>query len=174
MRIGRNLRRKLRLVVPAIALAILSLPLATTSWAAERAVVTVQWHGDIHRFHERDLHRWRGGHWVHDWHGGRFGWWWIVGPTWYYYPAPVYPYPDPYQPPTAPLPPAQAPTQYWYFCPSSQSYYPYVATCPQGWLTVVPGAIPAAPVSPQAPPPPAGPPAPAPPTMPGPPPPPPR
>jgi hypothetical protein len=35
----------------------------------------------------------------------------------------------------------QAPASaYWYYCPSSQSYYPYVTACPDGWLTVVPPA----------------------------------
>ncbi len=27
---------------------------------------------------------------------------------------------------------------YWYFCPDSQAYYPYVLECPSGWLQVVP------------------------------------
>jgi hypothetical protein len=52
-------------------------------------------HGDIHRFHERDFDRWRGRHWVHERHEGRFGWWWVVGGMWYFYPTAVYPYPDP-------------------------------------------------------------------------------
>ena len=45
-------------------------------------------------------------------HGGRGGWWWVVGDAWYYYPQPVYPYPDPYTPPVvvAPLPKAAHPT----------------------------------------------------------------
>jgi hypothetical protein len=86
---------------------------------------------DIHRFHDHDFARWRGGHWVHSWHGGRFGWWWTVGPDWYYYPRAVYPYPDPYTPPYA-APGARA----WYYCPPAQSYYPYVATCPVPWQPV--------------------------------------
>src|ERR1700691_1206786 len=36
---------------------------------------------------------WNHGYWFHGAYGGRAGWWWVVGPTWYYYPAPVYPYP---------------------------------------------------------------------------------
>src|SRR5262245_26089844 len=52
--------------------------------------------------HRRDYHGyyghpgvdiWIGGGWRHDWYGGRYGWWWVTGPDWYYYPAPVYPYP---------------------------------------------------------------------------------
>ena len=86
---------------------------------------------DMHRFRDRDFDRWRGGHWVRTWHEGRRGWWWIVGPNWYYYPAPVYPYPDPY------LPPGTAPAAgTWYFCPPAQAYYPYVATCPMPWQAV--------------------------------------
>lgn len=91
------------------------------------------WHGDIRHFPDHDLHVWRGGHWVHGPHRGRAGWWWVVGPTWYFYPAPAYPWPNPYEPPppwTVPVPP---PTQYWYFCEASGRYYPYVATCASGW-----------------------------------------
>jgi hypothetical protein len=93
-----------------------------------------EWHGgdwhdrDIRRFHERDFDHWRGGRWIHARHGGRFGWWWVVGPSWYFYPAPIYPYPDPYIPPYA-APGAPA----WYFCPPAQAYYPYVPTCPVPW-----------------------------------------
>jgi len=32
-----------------------------------------RWHGDIERFHEHDFVVWRGGHWIHGWHTGRFG-----------------------------------------------------------------------------------------------------
>ena len=31
---------------------------------------------------------WGGGHWLHDRHDGRLGWWWVVGPSWYFYPRP--------------------------------------------------------------------------------------
>jgi hypothetical protein len=36
--------------------------------------------------------------------------------------------------------PAQQPEEqyYWYFCPDSKNYYPYVKNCPGGWLKVVP------------------------------------
>jgi hypothetical protein len=36
---------------------------------------------------------WHDGYWFHGVYGTYAGWWWVVGPTWYYYPAPVYPYP---------------------------------------------------------------------------------
>lgn len=98
-------------------------------------------HGDIRHFRDADLHRWRGGRWVHTRHGGRFGWWWVVGGGWYFYPAPIYPYPNPYVPPvvvTPAPPPPQAAPQYWYFCNSARGYYPYVTSCPEGWMQVVP------------------------------------
>jgi hypothetical protein len=88
------------------------------------------WHGDIRHFEAHDRGVWRGGRWQHGVHGGRGGWWWVVGPSWYYYPAPVYPYPDPYWPPLA----GPAPEGYWFYCPSVGGYYPYVAICPDGWV----------------------------------------
>jgi hypothetical protein len=90
------------------------------------------WHDqDIHRFHDRDFDRWRGGRWFHGPHEGRLGWWWIVGPSWYFYPRAVYPYPDPYVPPYAA---SGAPA--WYYCPPAQAYYPYVPSCPVPWQVV--------------------------------------
>jgi hypothetical protein len=64
------------------------------------------WHGDIRHF---DHNYWHGGHWWHGTYGARLGWWWIVGPDWYWYAAPVYPY---------------------------RQYYPYVGVCPSGWRAV--------------------------------------
>ena len=39
---------------------------------------------------------------------------------------------------------AAAPAQqdYWYYCPDSRTYYPYVQTCPSPWLQVVPQTAP--------------------------------
>ena len=102
-------------------------------------------HGDIRRFHEQDFRRWRAGRWVQGRHTGRLGWWWVVGGVWYFYPAPVYPYPDPYLPPVVqapPAPPGQPPVQYWYYCQSLKTYYPYATTCPEGWMQVAPQAPP--------------------------------
>jgi hypothetical protein len=94
------------------------------------------WHGD-RRFHEQDMAYWRRGHWYHGGHGGRAGWWWIVGGTWYFYPAPVYPYPNPYRPPVVVVAPAPRPvTPYWYYCPNPPGYYPYVPQCLTGWQPV--------------------------------------
>lgn len=90
------------------------------------------WHGDIRHFPERDLGHWRGGRWFHGVHGGRSGWWWIVEPNWYFYPAPLYPYPDPYLPSVL----GAAPPGYWYYCPDPPGYYPYVAQCFVRWRAV--------------------------------------
>jgi hypothetical protein len=87
------------------------------------------WHGDIRHF---DHSFWQGGHWWHGPYGGRQGWWWIVGPNWYWYPTAVYPYPDPY------LPPGGAPG-FWYYCDAYRQYYPYVGACPSGWRAVPAG-----------------------------------
>lgn len=103
------------------------------------------WHGDIHHFNDRDLPRWRGGHWSHGYHDGRLGWWWVVAGLWYFYPQRVAGYPDPYTPPpvvivqpTAPGPAESVPppAQYWYYCDAARGYYPYVPSCPAGWRMV--------------------------------------
>jgi hypothetical protein len=90
---------------------------------------------DIHRFHEHGFDRWRGGHWERRWIGERFGWWWVIGPSWYYaYPTPIYPYPDPY------LPPGYAPpSPTYYYCDDPPGYYPYVPTCRTPWRAVPAG-----------------------------------
>ena len=49
---------------------------------------------DFRHFTPAERHWWGGGHWRHTWWHGRYGWWWNVGPSWYFYDAPVYPYPD--------------------------------------------------------------------------------
>jgi hypothetical protein len=125
-------------------------------------------HHAYHDFHGHDfrvftpfeLDLWRRGGWVHDWYGGRYGWWWVADGYWYWYPAPVYPYPS-YVPPApppvvvmapgAPPPPAapvvapppppptptgQPPAEFWYYCDESKAYYPYVNTCNSPWRQV--------------------------------------
>ena len=128
-----------------------ALTLAMTLWVLttaaqpprERRAHPPQWRGDIERFHEHDWNLWRGGHWTRARHEGRLGWWWVVGASWYFYPAPVYPYPNPWEPPpvvlvTPPVgtPPPAPPTQYWYYCETARGYYPYVSTCASGWKPV--------------------------------------
>jgi hypothetical protein len=80
------------------------------------------WHGGWH-----DHESWRRGHWEHGDHDGRFGWWWHVGPSWFFYPRPVYPYP--------PLI-ATAPPPVYYWCDWPRGYYPYVTACHEPWRAV--------------------------------------
>jgi len=115
------------------------------------------WHGSGHWSHHDFAHfspaeraAWVGGGWHHEWHNGRFGWWWGVGGAWYFYPEPIYPYPtyvaDIYYDPGMVAPPPAAPVApvagyqpgYWYYCPASGAYYPYVQTCPVPWTPVAP------------------------------------
>jgi hypothetical protein len=96
---------------------------------------------------------WHGGGSFHGHGGGGAGvvigpgvwwgdpWWW--GPTGPYYGYPYYgdPYYDsPYYaaPPVYIQQQPAPPPAYWYYCPDSRTYYPYVKECPSGWLTVVP------------------------------------
>ena len=99
-------------------------------------------HGrDFHHFDARERAIWRGGAWVHDWHDGRYGWWWQLGGGWYFYPEPIYPYPT-YVPPaivvqqSPPVPTGLPPAQFWYYCDNPQGYYPYVASCNGPWREV--------------------------------------
>jgi len=99
-------------------------------------------------FKQRNTAHWRGGKWHYRRYNGQIGWWWVVGGLSYLYTQPVYPYPDrylaptvvtrpapTYSPPAAVVAPAVA-SQSWYYCESSDSYYPYTSTCPEGWQTV--------------------------------------
>ena len=99
-------------------------------------------------FNQRNTAIWRGGKWHYRRYNGQLGWWWAVGGLSYLYTQPVYPYPDrylaptvvtrpapSYSPPAATVAPAVA-SQSWYYCESSDSYYPYVSTCSEGWQTV--------------------------------------
>jgi hypothetical protein len=83
-------------------------------------------------------------------HGVRFGL--NIGiplfPPAYYYPPPVYYYPPPVVVQTPPpvyierrevAAPAPAPAeQWWYYCPDSKTYYPYVQQCASPWQRVSP------------------------------------
>ena len=60
------------------------------------------------------------------------------------YPA-AYGYPYAYSYPYIEAAPATAytvapapPRSYWYYCASARTYYPYISTCPEGWMQVVP------------------------------------
>lgn len=138
----------MRTVIFGLAIAVLLAPMTSRPALADQ-YDRDHWHGDMHRFRDHDLGMWRAGHWHHEFHDGRVGWWWVAGGVWYFYPAPVYPYPDPYLPPGAPV--AAAPT--WYYCANPPGYYPYVGGCLVPWQAVPAGA-PQPPVA-VAPPPPA-------------------
>lgn len=97
----------------------------------------------------------RGGRWVHDRHDGRLGWWWIVGPSWYYYPRPyavtapqtvIIQQPIQAQPQQVVIeqgaPQAAAPSPVLYYCKSTETYYPDTMTCPGGWSTQIAGTPP--------------------------------
>lgn len=144
--------RALSFIVPFAACLLVAIPGAE---AQTRHVPAPTRH--VPDFHGRDFGRftsqehviWRGGIWRHDWHDGRFGWWWVLGPSWYFYPEPIYPYPT-YVPPAIvvqqapPVPSGLPPMQYWYYCDNPQGYYPYVASCSLPWREV-PAVPPAAP-----------------------------
>lgn len=107
-------------------------------------------HGrDFGHFNHSERVLWQGGRWIHDWHDGRYGWWWFVGGCWYFYPQPIYPYPT-YVPPAVvvqqapPVPTGLPPAQNWYYCDNPKGYYPYVASCNGAWRAV-PATPPAAP-----------------------------
>ena len=89
--------------------------------------------------------------------GGSF--WFGPPPNWgppawgprYYYGAPVY-YGSPAvivaQPPVYAPPPqvyvqrGQTESDYWYYCDNPQGFYPYIKSCPGGWMKVVPETVP--------------------------------
>jgi hypothetical protein len=77
----------------------------------------------------------------------------VLGP-WYPYYYPYYSY-YPYYPYYAPAPvvavephpqqyadSGEQQSAYWYYCPNPQGYYPYVQSCPGGWMQVVPQTAP--------------------------------
>jgi hypothetical protein len=90
-----------------------------------------------------------GGHYG-GWYGGYYRPWWpgfywggsiVVGPPWYpygYYSAP----PVVVQPPAVTVQPEQPQQSYWYYCQEPQGYYPYVKSCPGGWMKVLPQPAP--------------------------------
>lgn len=100
------------------------------------------WHGEISRFREHDMERWRGGRWHHGHHAGRLGWRWIAGGARYFYSTRVESYPDPHLSPFVVAPPAPAPVLYWYYCANPVGYYPYVPRCYVKWQAV-PATVPA-------------------------------
>jgi len=135
------------------------------SWGGGSSHSGGSWHGGS---------SWHGGGNWHGggWHGSRIGFsfgfpaFYYWGPGYYPY-AYAYPYPYGYYdgyydgyssygdaaPQTyiqrdtgdaiAPPAPAQS-SQYSYYCTNPAGYYPQIANCPSGWLTVVPNSAPRA------------------------------
>jgi hypothetical protein len=108
--------------------------LVATAWPA------LAQHHDYHgrnfgHFSRAERDNWRGGRWIHDWHGGRYGWWWSVDGGWYFYPQPVYPYPT-IVPPAIVVQPAPPANASWYYCDNPAGYYPTVPTCSSAWREV--------------------------------------
>jgi hypothetical protein len=115
------------------------------------------WHSGGHSY-GCDWHHYGGWHdgWRHGyyprgyWWGPRFypypGWWWpypYVYPYAYPYPYPFYlPPPEVTEQPPAYSKPEQEQPYYWYYCPNPQGYYPYIKSCPGGWVRVVPNLTP--------------------------------
>ena len=101
---------------------------------------------------------WHRGHWIHDRHGGRLGWWWVLGPSWSYYERPYFqPIPQTVivqqvPPPVTvvqqqpapqamlPAPPVQSPVLF--YCRATGTHYPETMSCPGGWMTMTAGTPP--------------------------------
>lgn len=92
---------------------------------------------------------WGGGWGRHGGYAGGWGWGWDWGPEffdpyWYGYPwygsaydlDPAYATADP----IVVAPSAAPPPMYWYYCPDSGAYYPYVQHCASAWRRVTPAA----------------------------------
>ena len=61
----------------------------------------------------------------------------VYGGPAYYGPPPVFA-----QPPGRYIQRGQEETDYWYYCDHPQGYYPYIKSCPGGWMKVVPETVP--------------------------------
>jgi mono/diheme cytochrome c family protein len=99
----------------------------------------------------RELSVWRSGSWRHESHAGYFGWWWLAGGIWYFYPQPIYPYPTYISNYLIPVPAPVSP-QFWYYCDDPPGYYPDVQACYDAWQPIPVAPPPPAPsaIGPQA------------------------
>jgi len=122
--------------------------------AAMLAIFANSWFGGLEQVAFADRGG-RGGHGDFGGHGrhgggGHFegGIW--FGPGWGLWDPFFYPYYAPQPPviiqqqPEEYLLPEQQPeeTSYWYYCRTPKGYYPYVKSCPGGWMKVVPSPAP--------------------------------
>ena len=102
-------------------------------------------HGGHSGFHGRFFFGFGAGFWP-GYYGGYYPFYWgtpVVG-----WPYASYGYGWPYYPsgattaPPAYSEPEQQQPYYWYYCQNPQGYYPYVKSCPGGWMTVIPNGTP--------------------------------
>ncbi|MCX6786627.1 MAG: hypothetical protein NTU85_02320 [Candidatus Kaiserbacteria bacterium] len=135
---------------------------------APRSGVSYHGHGGVshgerhdfrgHNYHHFSVHQreiWHSGSWRHDHYRGMYGWWWVVGGMWYFYPSPIYPYPQVIPevvfeaPPVVvvespvmavpierPLLVVQPQQQFSYWCDNPEGYAPYVEKCNSEWRRV--------------------------------------
>lgn len=88
--------------------------------------------GPVVRFHSPGAGP---GYWYHGHHDGIWGWWWVAGASWLFYPQPVVVQPAPSEPIVV-QPAPQTNIENWYYCDSAQAYYPYAQSCPEGWRQI--------------------------------------
>ena len=144
--------KKLALVWLVTVILVSGVTVSNTAWSAEPSGFHGPSPGGFHGpppggFHEGGFHE-GGSHGHHGSHtsfgvfvGAPFFW----GPYYYPYLPPVYA-PPVYAPPVyveqaPPVYITQKP-YYWYYCPDLNGYYPYVQSCPRGWLRVIPESPP--------------------------------
>lgn len=82
---------------------------------------------------------WVGPGWGPGWWGPPYGYGYPYGYP-YYAAPPVVIQQQPEEYVHQPTP--QPEQQYWYFCRESKTYYPYVKSCPGGWMRVAPTPAP--------------------------------
>jgi hypothetical protein len=160
------MRRDAKRITRAIGVLIVALASIVTQDAYAQRRDFRDFHGREFRwFSLQERRLWMNGRWIHDYHNGRLGWWWLAGGFWYFYPEPIYPYPtyvpppevvvnEPpppppggYYPPPQGYPPpsggygppptgAPPPASYWYYCVNPPGYYPYIPNCAGPWKEV--------------------------------------
>ncbi len=70
--------------------------------------------------------------------GYGFGYPFYYPPSYYYPPTVIVPTTPPVYIQQQQAQPAQPQSNYWYYCQNPDGYYPYVKSCPGGWLQVAP------------------------------------
>lgn len=75
------------------------------------------------------------------WGAAIVGWPYAYYSGWPYLGWPYYP-PEVTEAPPAHSEPSQQQSYYWYYCQDPEGYYPYVKSCPGGWIEVEPKVAP--------------------------------